>query len=100
MPVWQAATRSRTPSPPVRAAAVGDADDPAAELVRAPSRPRADVAEALEHDPRVLRAQIERGRGLAEEVDEPAARGGLAPVGALERDRLARDDGGRVAVEL
>ena len=79
---------------------VGDADDGAAELRHDPRRPRADVAEALDDDARVGGLEAERRRGLAEHVDEAAAGGRLAAVGALERDRLAGHDRRRVAVQL
>ena len=83
-----------------RAVGVGGGDDGAAELGHDARGPRADVAEALDDDARVGGLQAERGRGLAEHVDEPAAGRRLAAVGALERDRLAGHDRRRVAVQL
>ena len=44
--------------------------------------------------------EAERRRRLAEHVDDAAAGRRLAPVGALERDRLAGHDRRRVAVQL
>ena len=71
-----------------------------AELLHDPRRPRADVAEALDDEAGVGRAQAQVRRRLAEHVDAAATRGSLAPVGALEGDWLAGADRRRVAVQL
>ena len=83
-----------------RAVGVGDGDHLGAELLHDPRRPRADVAEALDDEGGVGRAQAEVRRRLAEHVDAAAAGRRLATVGALERDRLAGADRRRVAVQL
>ena len=79
---------------------VGDGDHLGAELLHDPRRPGADVAEALDDEAGVGRAQAQVRRRLAEHVDAAATGGRLAAVGALEGDRLAGADRRRVAVEL
>jgi hypothetical protein len=62
-----------------RPARVRHADHPRAELLHQPRGPRAHVSESLHHEGRIGRIQVDLGSGFAEDLDDPAAGGGLAP---------------------
>ena len=83
-----------------RAVGVGDGHHLGAQLLHDSRRPGPDVAEALDDEAGVGRAQAQVRRRLAEHVHAAATGGRLAAVGALEGDRLAGADRRRVAVEL
>src|SRR5207245_68545 len=77
---------------------VGDGDYPAAELSDEPGGPGPDVAEPLDGHSGALQVRSEVLRRFGQAVHDSAPGRGISTVRATELDRLARDDGGRVAV--